>query len=127
MLDLSPEKIFVIAIFAIVVLGPDRLPRAARSLARVLHQLRTASGSLQAEMRDALAEPRQVLNDAVGDLGLPTNLAIPRVPTARSLLGQVLSSPAEPAESRPFEASGAGAASEDTSLPGALPDDPSFN
>jgi sec-independent protein translocase protein TatB len=123
--DLSPEKILLLGVIAVIFLGPDRLPSAARTLAKVLHQFRTASGSLQAEMREVLAEPRQAVTDAVGDLGLPTDLGLPRIPTARSLVTQALSPP--PASSRIVEASSTNGASVEGSSPGAPPDDPSHN
>jgi Sec-independent protein translocase protein TatA len=130
--DLSPEKILFLGVIAVMVLGPDRLPQAARTLARVLHQLRTLSGSVQDEMRDALAEPRKALNDAVGDLGLPTDLGIPRMPTARGLVAQALNPPAIAADSRAAERHGVEASADDVaavdiSSPGLAPDDPSLN
>lgn len=67
MLDLSPEKIFVLAIVALVVLGPHRLPQAARTLGRIVGQLRAMSSSVQEEVRDALHEPHEAFNSALGD------------------------------------------------------------
>ena len=67
MLDLSPEKIFVLAIVALVVLGPHRLPQAARTLGRLVGQLRALSSTVQDEMRDALHEPNEAFNAALGD------------------------------------------------------------
>jgi len=130
--DLSPEKILLLGVIAVIFLGPDRLPNAARSLAKLLHQLRTVSGSLQTEMRDALAEPRQALNDAASDLGLPKDMTLPRIPTARSLVAQVMSPPPAPAgatavDATAIEASTVDATSVEASLPGVTPDDPSLN
>lgn len=68
MLDLSPEKIFVVGVVALVVLGPDRLPSAARTLGRWIGQLRSMSSSFQAEVRDALHEPGDAVIQAMGDL-----------------------------------------------------------
>ncbi len=127
MFDLSPEKILLIGIIAVMVLGPDRLPKAARTLAQVLHQVRSATGNLQSEMRDALAEPRQAINDAVGDLGLPTDLNLPRIPTARGLVAQALAPPPVSASSRTIEPSAASPSYVEAALPGVLPDDPSLN
>jgi sec-independent protein translocase protein TatB len=124
--DLSPEKILLLGVIAVMVLGPDRLPKAARTLAKVLHQLRTASGSLQAEMRDVLAEPRQAINDAVGDLGLPTDLGLPRIPTARGLVAQALSAPID-ADSRSGAIPVAEEARAELPSPAPPPDDPSLN
>lgn len=67
MLDLSPEKIFVWALVALLVLGPHRLPQAARTLGRMVGQLRALSSSVQDEMRDALHEPHQAFNSALSD------------------------------------------------------------
>jgi Sec-independent protein translocase protein TatA len=130
--DLSPEKILFLGVIAIMVLGPDRLPQAARTLAKVLHQFRTASGSLQSEMRDVLAEPRRAVNDAISDLGLPTDFSVPRVPTARNLLTHVLDPPPERSEALTngvshLEASTLDGAAVEASYPGATPDDPSLN
>lgn len=67
MLDLNPEKIFVLGVVALVVLGPNRLPQAARSLGRMLAQLRSLSASLQTEMREALHEPNEVIGAAIAE------------------------------------------------------------
>jgi sec-independent protein translocase protein TatB len=123
--NLSPEKILVIAIFALVVLGPNRLPQAARTLGRLLAEARRVSGSFQEEVRGALAEPHDVLNKAVGDLG------VPRVSDLRSSLRSTVTdavsparttqpeSPASPGTSQGPPATGA--------QPDAVPDDPSLN
>lgn len=67
MLDLSPDKLFMLAIVALVVLGPNRLPSAARTVGRFVGQLRSMSSSLQSEMRDALSEPEEAFTSALGD------------------------------------------------------------
>lgn len=69
-LNFSPEKILVIGILALLVLGPDRLPAAARTAGRVLGELRRMGGSLQGELHEALAEPRDALEHAARELGL---------------------------------------------------------
>jgi sec-independent protein translocase protein TatB len=69
-LNFSPEKLFLLGILALVVLGPHRLPQAARTLGRLVAEARRVSGSFQTEVREALTEPRDALSHAVGDLGL---------------------------------------------------------
>jgi sec-independent protein translocase protein TatB len=69
-LNFSPEKLLLVGILALVVLGPHRLPQAARTLGRLVAEARRVSGSFQSEVREALTEPRDALSNAVGDLGL---------------------------------------------------------
>lgn len=68
MLDLSPDKLLMLAVVALVVLGPNRLPGAARTLGRLVGQLRAMSGSLQEEVREALHEPHDAFTSALTDL-----------------------------------------------------------
>ena len=67
MLNFSPEKLFLVAIIALVVLGPNRLPQAARSLGRFLAQMRHMSSSFHDEVRGALSDPLDAFNSAMGD------------------------------------------------------------
>jgi sec-independent protein translocase protein TatB len=67
MLDLSPDKLFVLAILATIVLGPQRIPAAARSVGRVLGQLRAMSASVQNEVKQALHEPEESLVTALAE------------------------------------------------------------
>jgi Tat protein translocase TatB subunit len=69
-LNFSPEKILLLMVIALVVLGPNRLPGVARSMGKAIGQLRQMSGSIQNEVSSALAEPKDALMGSVGDLGL---------------------------------------------------------
>jgi sec-independent protein translocase protein TatB len=64
----GPEKLILLFVIALIVLGPNRLPQAARTLGRVIGEVRRMSGGFQAEVRDALADPKDALTAAVGDL-----------------------------------------------------------
>jgi sec-independent protein translocase protein TatB len=127
--DLSPEKLLLIGVIALLVLGPNRLPGAARSLGRIVHQLRSMSGNLQTEMRDAMAEPRRVIDEAVGEMGLPS---VPRIPSVRQAVGQALFSPLDE-EGVATQSPEATTLRQDptASLPAAglsaVPDDPNLN
>ena len=57
MLNLGTGEVLVILVVALVVLGPDKLPGAARQAGRWLGELRKISSGFQAELRDALQEP----------------------------------------------------------------------
>ncbi|HLI02355.1 MAG TPA: twin-arginine translocase TatA/TatE family subunit [Acidimicrobiales bacterium] len=131
MFDLSPEKLLLVGIIALLVLGPERLPKAAHSVGRVLAQLRAMSGNLQNEMGDVLSEPRRAFNDAMTEAGLPTSM--PTVPSVRRVVTDALTAPYENRSSNPepvdvpsYEASSlADEAANGQSR--ALPDDPTLN
>lgn len=53
MLNIGPAELVVVLVVALIVLGPTRLPDAARSVGRAVGELRRATAGLQAEMRDA--------------------------------------------------------------------------
>ena len=57
MLNLGTGEVLVILVVALVVLGPEKLPGAARQAGRWLAELRKVSSGFQAELRDALQEP----------------------------------------------------------------------
>jgi sec-independent protein translocase protein TatB len=54
MFDLSIEKLAVLLVVALLVLGPERLPGFAASAARLLRQLRRMAQDASAEIRDEL-------------------------------------------------------------------------
>ncbi len=63
MFNVGPEKILLILLIALVVLGPHELPDAARKIGNVVGELRRLSDGFQAELRSGLetftAEPPQ--------------------------------------------------------------------
>jgi sec-independent protein translocase protein TatB len=67
MLNFSPEKLLLVALIAMVVLGPSRLPQAARTLGRFMADLRRMSASFQDEVRDAIGEPTEAFHSAIAD------------------------------------------------------------
>lgn len=54
--SIGPAEILVVLVVALVVLGPTRLPDAARSLGKAVAEFRKVSSGLQAEVRDAFSE-----------------------------------------------------------------------
>jgi sec-independent protein translocase protein TatB len=65
--NVGPEKLLLLFVIALLVLGPTKLPDAARQLGRALGEFRKVSGRLQNEVRDALADPKDALSAAVSD------------------------------------------------------------
>ncbi|MBO0692924.1 MAG: twin-arginine translocase TatA/TatE family subunit [Acidimicrobiaceae bacterium] len=67
MFSFSPDKLFVVGIIALIVLGPNRLPEAARTVGRFVATFRHVTSGFQAEVREALAEPKAAFNAAIND------------------------------------------------------------
>ncbi|MGH9102885.1 MAG: twin-arginine translocase TatA/TatE family subunit [Acidimicrobiales bacterium] len=60
MLSISPVKILIVAVVALVVLGPEKLPGTLRTLGRYWGEFQRFRGQFESQVRDA-----------VGDLPLP--------------------------------------------------------
>jgi sec-independent protein translocase protein TatB len=116
-LNFSPEKLLLVGIIALVVLGPHRLPQAARTFGRFMAQLRHMSESFQSEVRGALDEPVSSVRSTIGDFKPPDVRRMVRDTIATTLnpSSPPLAQPAPPAEPAAMPV-----------VPPA-PDDPSFN
>ena len=56
MFNVGTGELLVILLIALIVLGPDKLPDAARKMGNVMGELRRMSGGFEAEMRSAMDE-----------------------------------------------------------------------
>jgi sec-independent protein translocase protein TatB len=56
MFNLGAGEVVVILLVALIVLGPNRLPEAARTVGRVMGELRRLSTGFQAEVREAFQD-----------------------------------------------------------------------
>jgi sec-independent protein translocase protein TatB len=56
-LNVGTPELLVIMVVALIVLGPTKLPEAARQVGRAVSELRRLSSGFQAELRDAMQEP----------------------------------------------------------------------
>ena len=56
MLDLSPTKLIIIFVVAIVLLGPKRLPEVARQLGAAWGKVRTFSQRIDGELRQTMPD-----------------------------------------------------------------------
>jgi sec-independent protein translocase protein TatB len=103
------EEVLLLAIVGLIIFGPDRLPKAAQDLGRLLRQLRTmargAASDLRAELGPEMADidlrslhPRRFVEDALfGDDDEATGSAVDQsVPAAQAAL--------EPGERPPYDA-----------------------
>jgi Tat protein translocase TatB subunit len=55
--SIGPAEIIVVLIIGLIVLGPSRLPDAARQVGKAMSEFRKVTSGLQAEVRDAFTEP----------------------------------------------------------------------
>jgi len=55
--NLGGLEVLVIFLVALIVLGPSKLPDAAKQVGKAVNELRRISGGFQREMREALQDP----------------------------------------------------------------------
>jgi sec-independent protein translocase protein TatB len=73
MLNIGPGELIMICVVALIVLGPDKLPQAMRTVGQVVNQLRQLSNGFQQDLRQALEDetkadrPRPALKDLKSD------------------------------------------------------------
>ncbi|MDQ3575197.1 MAG: twin-arginine translocase TatA/TatE family subunit [Actinomycetota bacterium] len=56
--SIGPLEVLVVLVVALLVLGPEKLPGAARTLGRAIGEVRRYTTGFQNEMRDAFADPK---------------------------------------------------------------------
>jgi sec-independent protein translocase protein TatB len=76
MFNIGGGELLVIVLVALIVLGPQRLPDAIRTLGRVLSEVRRLSTGFQQELRDALEEETEP-DDAAADRSPERREAVP--------------------------------------------------
>jgi Sec-independent protein translocase protein TatA len=63
--DITPDKVVVVLVVALFVLGPSRLADFSRGVARARTELRRLTTALPPETRKAIRDPRGALIDAL--------------------------------------------------------------
>jgi len=97
--NVGGAELLVIMLLALIVLGPQRLPDAARQIGKVMGDLRRMSSGFQQELRSALDEPTEAEARARGAAVTPTSPDKPAVaPVERSANG---ATPSPPVTARP--------------------------
>jgi sec-independent protein translocase protein TatB len=66
MFNIGAEKLITLAVIALILIGPDRLPQFAAEAAKILKKIRSISQSATAELRENLGPGYEDLQ--VGDL-----------------------------------------------------------
>ena len=57
MFNVGPMEVLIILVAALLILGPKRLPEAARQMGKAMSEFRRVSSDLQNEVKTAFAEP----------------------------------------------------------------------
>lgn len=75
MFNVGGPEIVLILLVALVVLGPEQLPKAMRTFGNVMGEIRKVSGSFQDEMRNAMdtIESTGSTKDSPGEAGSTTS------------------------------------------------------
>lgn len=69
MFNIGAGELLVILFIALIVLGPDKLPGAARKIGNVTAELRRMSNGFQEEMRSAVTDLSLAPTKSVADDG----------------------------------------------------------
>ena len=77
MFNVTGSELVIIFLVALVVLGPDRLPAAARTVGKILHQIREVSNGFQKEIKAAVDEVVEPVQSLKPNLSLIDNTATP--------------------------------------------------
>ena len=67
MFNVGAGEVLVILLIALIILGPDKLPDAARKVGNVMGELRRMSQGFQNEMRSALDDTVRAPLESVKD------------------------------------------------------------
>jgi sec-independent protein translocase protein TatB len=93
-------ELVMIAVVALLVMGPERLPGAMREVAKYMRQLRNISNEFQAQFSDELKmldemDPRKIINGALD----PNSTASP---PAAATTPKAATAPAKPPAAKPL-------------------------
>jgi sec-independent protein translocase protein TatB len=134
----SPEKILLLAIIALVVLGPTRLPAAARTAGKWVAELRKLTARFQEEVSGHLGDTTNPITGAVADLrnevggwrnemaGLTGSIKSVAIPDLTRSNGTI-QSPSEAPSSPPANSVYTGPTGMGLPALPPVPDDPSLN
>lgn len=97
MIELSFSKLLLLAVIALVVLGPEKLPKAARMAGAMLRRLRLGWESVRSEVERELEleEMRRATKQATEQAESMRKAASEQMQSTRSVLSETVSGVAE--------------------------------
>ena len=119
-------ELFVIAVIALIVLGPERLPGAMRSVANFMRQLREVGSEFTSQFSDEIKmieemDPRRMINDVLDPSKTPSpsksQPAKPPVQNTAKPLAQSTAKGAAPAKPKADQPVSNAVAEQNTILP----------
>jgi sec-independent protein translocase protein TatB len=97
--NIGPGELIAICMVALLVLGPERLPGAVRTVGRVVGELRRISGGFQNELRNAFEDSE--IDDLVRERRQAASDLPDRTEKPHTAEMQPVEAPAEPAAALP--------------------------
>ncbi|MGV3760455.1 MAG: Sec-independent protein translocase protein TatB [Actinomycetota bacterium] len=100
MFNIGGGEFLVIALIALIVLGPQRLPDAARQVGKAMGELRRLSSGFQSELKSAFDESERASappRDVLGAAGGPAPVEEGSVVAAEQAVPEVTGGPDETA------------------------------
>jgi Tat protein translocase TatB subunit len=79
-MSLGPSEILVVLVVALIVLGPDRLPKAARQLGKAMAEFKKISASVQDQVSQAMQVPDEAKPPSEETTATEADAAKPRNP-----------------------------------------------
>ena len=82
MFGLGFGEIVIVAILALLLLGPDRLPEAAKALGKTLQDLKKATDGLKGQLESEMYSVEKSIKKAIDGTGTPATPEVPPVAAA---------------------------------------------
>jgi sec-independent protein translocase protein TatB len=98
MFGVGPEELFLIAVIALLVLGPERMPKVMRDVGRIVGDLRKTSDELREEFMNADRALKEPFTGPTSSSTTPSTTPTPAVESTQA--GASDGAPAESAFDR---------------------------
>lgn len=86
MFGISMQELIIVGIVALIVLGPERLPKAAREIGKIMGGLRRQTDALRREFYNSVYTPAEDLRREIKrDLSISENKEAPNEPPRRAV------------------------------------------